>query len=98
MPCNLWVPALRRIVLDDACASPGERCTASGTRTFESAPSITSGRSFDPQIRVAHHLAPLFHLQLDARGELVRSIGDRFEAQHRKPLPDVGPCNAPGDF
>src|SRR6267154_1706549 len=32
---------------------------------------ITPLRSFDPEIGVAHHLAPLFQLQLDAGGELV---------------------------
>src|SRR5258708_11052242 len=54
--------------------------------------------SFDPQTGVAHHLAPLFHLQLDARGELVGLIGDRLEAEGRKPLLDVGPRNSFGDL
>src|ERR1700730_12545922 len=33
-PLLSWVPALRRIVTGRCCASPGERCTASGTRPF----------------------------------------------------------------
>jgi hypothetical protein len=55
---------------------------------------IASGRSFNPEICGAHHLAPFFHLQPDARTELVGGIGDRLEAKHREPLADVRLCNA----
>src|SRR3954468_13312809 len=60
-------------------------------------PARRSLQSFDPEIGVVHHLGPLFHLQLDAGGELVGRIGDRLEAQAREPLLDVGTCDGLGD-
>ena len=42
-----------------------------------------AGRLLDPQLRIAHHLAPLVHLQPDTRAELIWRIGNRLEAERR---------------
>src|SRR5260370_15192369 len=55
---------------------------------------IASCRSFDPEIRVAHHLAPLFYLQFDTRRELLGCIAYSLEAEYGQALFDVRPCHA----
>src|SRR2546429_3578467 len=47
-------------------------------------------RSLNPQVRVPYHLAPPLDLELDARGPLVRRIGDRLETERRQLLPYLG--------
>src|SRR6476469_4792625 len=49
----------------------------------------TLSKLLDPQLCVAHHLAPLVHLEPDTRAKLIRRIGDRLEAEHREALLDV---------
>src|SRR3954468_923474 len=43
--------------------------------------------SLDPQVRVVHHLAPFLDLEFYSRGNFVRRIGPRAEAEIGQPLP-----------
>ena len=56
------------------------------------------GRLFDPQLRIMHHLGPLFDFQPDARPELLRCIAHTLEAEHGEALVDVRPRHAFGDL
>src|SRR4051794_31343949 len=61
-------------------------------------PRMTAALLFDPQLRISDHLAPFLDLGLDARGELVRRIGDRVEAKRGEPLFHVSLRDRFGDL
>src|SRR5213078_3871329 len=53
---------------------------------------------FNPQLRVAHDLAPLLDLELDPLSEFIRRVGDRHEAEVRELLLHVRLCHRLGDL